>query len=125
MLSRVGLPCASRYMSCEALPGARFAKIDEGGAAVGEAHQHESAAAQISRVRIGDRHGEADGNRRVHRVAAVLKNFHADIGGERISGDHHRVLSVLRLARGQPAARPRAAGSEEEQIYHSPRHDRF
>ncbi len=75
-----------------------FAKVDEGRAAVGEAGQQETAAADVAGERISDREGESDGDRRVHGVASRLEHSQSDIGRQRLLGDHHTVAGVYGLA---------------------------
>ncbi len=89
MLSRVSLPLASRYMSCDADCGRALAEIDEGGAPIGQPHQHESAAADVARA--GVRHGERKShrNRGVDGVSARCENFQARLGGVSFARDHH------------------------------------
>ena len=79
--------------------GSALAKIDEGGTAVGETDQHESAAAQVSGV--GMRHGEreSDGDRGVHGIAAVLQDLDAHVGRQRLLRAHHGVAGANRLTR--------------------------
>ena len=57
--------------------------------AAGAVDHHESAAAEIAGARIGHRHGEADRDRSVDRVAALLQDVDADAGGERLLRHHH------------------------------------
>jgi len=54
-------------------------------------NQHESAAAQVAG--FGQRDGQRQGGRhhRIDRVAALLENRHAHLGGRRRIGDHEPV----------------------------------
>ena len=52
-----------------------LAEIDESGAAVGEADQHEAAAADVARAGMGDGERESHRDRRIDGVAAVLENL--------------------------------------------------
>ena len=92
----------------EALSGRALAKIDESGAAIGQAHQHESAAADVARG--GMRHGQREAHRhgRVHRVAARFEHRDSGIGGVRLHRDHHGVPRMHRLRRPH-RAKPRAS----------------
>ena len=75
MLSRVGFAGGIQIHIARGFLGGALAEIDEGGAAVGQADQHESAAAQVARERMRDGEREADRDRGVHGVAAVLENL--------------------------------------------------
>jgi hypothetical protein len=47
-----------------------------------------------------DRHREADRDRGVHRVAALLQHGDADVGGNRLHRDDHALAGAHRLTRG-------------------------
>ena len=80
MLSLVSFAVGVEIHIARCAAGGLLAKIDERGAAVGEAHQHESAAADIAGG--GMRHGEREAHRDrgVDGVAAGLEHCDADIG---------------------------------------------
>ena len=72
--------------------------------ALGDVHEHEAAAAEIAGAGQGDRESEPDGDRRVHRVAALAQDLHADAGRARFLARDHPVLRVHRMedvARGE------------------------
>ena len=73
-----------------------LAKIDEMIFAVRGAQQHESSAAEISRLRIDHCEREAGGHRGVHRVAALAHNFHAGFGREFVNAGDDGVRRVHR-----------------------------
>ena len=100
MLSRVSSPLASRYMLRDAFCGRALAEVDERRTAVGHADQHVAAAAEVAGERMRDRHREADRHRGVHRVAAGLQHRHADVGRDRLHGDHHALPRAQRLTDG-------------------------
>jgi hypothetical protein len=92
--------------------GRALAEIDERGASVGQAHQHEAPASDVSGRGVGHRQGEPHGHRGVDRVAAGAKNLDAGLGGVAFPRDHHGVPRAHRLRGphpGMPAAisRPR------------------
>ena len=66
---------------------------------LGEMDQHEAAAADVAGARIGHRHGEADGDRGIDRVAAALEHFGADQRRAALLRHHHAVLGGDRLDR--------------------------
>ena len=78
-----------------------LAKIDEGGAAVGHPNQHVTAAADVAGVRMRDGHREADGDGRIHGVAAVLQYGDANVGGGGFHRHHHAVSRAKRLPGSQ------------------------
>ena len=65
----------------------------------GEVDHHEAAAADVAGARIGHRHGEADCDRGIDRVAAALQHVGADARGARLLRHHHAVLGGDRLDR--------------------------
>ena len=69
-----------------------LAIVDRGVLATGAVDHHETAAADIAGTRIGHGHGEADRDRRVHRVAALLQNLDADACRARLLRHHHAVF---------------------------------
>ena len=78
--------------------GRLFTEIDEGGAAVGHADEHETAAADVSGGRMRDSQREADGHSGVHGVAAGFQHSDADVGGERFLSNNHAFARVNWLA---------------------------
>ena len=70
-----------------------FAEVDEGLSPIRELDRHEAAAAQVARRGVDHREGVADGNGRVHGVAAALQHVHAHLGREGMRGHHHAVRS--------------------------------
>ena len=58
--------------------GGALAEVDEGGASVGEADEHEAAAADVAGGGVGDGEGEADGDGGVDGIAAGVENLDAD-----------------------------------------------
>ena len=87
-----------------------FAEVDKRGAPVRQANQHEAAAADIARARVGHRQRQSHGRRGVDRVAAVLQNLQARLRWRGVRG-----IPPCRGARA-PAApptsvtKPRSAG---------------
>ena len=75
-----------------------LAKINERRAAIGEAGQHESAAAQISREGMGDGEREAHGDCGVYRVASRFEDRNACIGREGFFRYDHGVLRTNWIA---------------------------
>ncbi len=71
----------------------------------GEVDHHEAAAADVAGARIGHRHGEADRDRGIDRVAAAAQHVGADARGARLLRHHHAVLGGDRLDR-RNAVRP-------------------
>ena len=61
---------------------------------------HEAAAAEIAGARVGHRHGEADRDRGIHRIAASLQNVDTDARRQWLLRHHHAVTANggLRLA---------------------------
>ncbi len=81
-----------------AFPGARSRKIDEGGAAVGEANQHESTAADVAGLRVCHGERKPDRDRGVDGVATGAQNFQADVDGLWLLSDDHGVIGPDGLA---------------------------
>ncbi len=69
--------------------------------AVGQADQHEAAAAQIARRRMRNRQREPHRYRRIHRIAARFQHRFPGIGGVAFARHHHGVLGAHRLPRFQ------------------------
>ena len=105
MLSSVALPAASRYMLREAAGRGALAKVEEGGAAIRQPDQHESAASQVAGRRMRDGESEAHRDRGVHRVAARLQDLEPGFGGMALARDHHTVPRAHRL-RAHTGRRP-------------------
>ena len=78
--------------------GGAFAEIDEGGSAVGEANQHETAAAEVARGGMGDGEGHGDSDRGVNGVSASLERGDTGIGGVGFARDDHGVTGMDGLA---------------------------
>ena len=104
-----------------------LAIVDHRVVAAGAVDHHESAAADIAGTRIGHRHGEADRDRRIDRVAALLENLDADPRRQRLLRHHHAVRAVtsgvFRAATSSPRApsgSARSAISDEWQQLSKP-----
>ena len=67
---------------------------------------HVAAAADIAGARIGHRHREADRNRGIHRIAALLQHFDADACRAPFLRHDHTVAGGDSGARWQALARP-------------------
>ena len=82
--------------------GRFFAEVNEVRFAVGQAQQHEAAAAQIAGVGVDDSQCEASRDRRIHCVASCLQHLQTCITGVVMNADHHGVLRLggrnIRLA---------------------------
>ena len=66
-------------MSRVARGGRRLAVVERLHRAVAEADHHEPAAAEVARLGMDHRQGEADRHRRVHRVAALPQDVPPDL----------------------------------------------
>jgi hypothetical protein len=77
--------------------GSALTEIEERGAPIGQTDQHESAAAQIPRERMGNRQREADGYCGIHRVTTPLEDRESHVGGNRFLGDDHCVTRPERV----------------------------
>ena len=92
----VGDDVALRVKVHVARGGARclLAIVDEEIAfgALRKMHEHESAAADISRDRVHDGEREAGGDRRIDRIAALLQDGDAGVRGVVMHTDHHGVI---------------------------------
>ena len=96
---RVGLAPRVENMSSRRGRRRGFAVVDgDGLVAGGHMHQHEAAAAEVSRTR--QRHGEREPDRHggVDRVAALPQDLDADPGRLRFLRGHHAVLGDERAA---------------------------
>ncbi len=91
-------------------------KIDEGGAAIGHADEHETAPANIAGERIRYRQGETDGDGGVNSITPSLKNRDANIGCVRLLCDNHYVARADRLARTKDGTH--ATGGQERSYFH-------
>ena len=96
-----------------------LAEIDESGAAVGEADQHESAAAQVAGVGMGHGQRESDGDRRVHGVAAVFAGPGRRRRSPGLLRDHHGVAGANRFARVRGGAESPDQHQRDEQPPHA------
>ena len=110
-LSSVALPSASRYMSREARRGRALAEIDEGGAAVGEADEHEAAAADVAGGGMRDGEGEARRRRPRRRRCRRLRGLRRRLGGVTFGGVAGRLRLPRRALRGPRETREGRAGA--------------
>ena len=110
------LPCASWYMVAVALAGAFSRKSRKCVAAVFHADEHESAAAEISGLRVHDRQCETRRDRRVDGVTTGLHDLHAGAGGELVNAGDHAVLGHFgaHAAAGEGELRGGSAGQEHQ-----------
>ena len=76
---------------------------------------HEASAAEIAGARVRHRHGEADSDRSVDRVAAPLQDVDADPRRERLLSHHHPVRGGNRLRAGDLRRRAFVAAREDGQ----------
>ena len=90
--------------------GRALAEIEEGGASIGEADQHESPAADVARRGMRDRQREPDRDGRIDGVAAGSQHCEAGLGGMNFARHHHGVVRTRRLT-----GRGRLPASEREQ----------
>ena len=97
--ARIGIAIAHRGNDLLLIACRRgLAIIDRGVFAGGEMDQHEAAAADIAGARIGHRHGEADRDRGINRIAAFLQDIDADARRQRFLRHHHAVRSGTPIA---------------------------
>ena len=59
--------------------------------------QHEAAAADIARTRLGDRQRKACGDGGVHGIAAVGQHLSGHLGGQEVAGSDHAAGADLRM----------------------------
>ena len=97
MLSSVALPDGVEVHVARGRSGRALAEVDEGGASVGQADQHEAAAADVAGGGMRHRQREADRDRRVDRVAAGFEDLEPRFGGVAFARDHHAVPRAHRL----------------------------
>src|SRR5216683_5025692 len=71
--------------------GGDLAIVEEGSAAIGQAHQHESATADIAGRRLDNREREGHRDCRIHGIAPAFEDFDAGFGAELLVGGNHRV----------------------------------
>lgn len=69
--------------------GSFLAVVDEVGLAVGHADEHESAAAEVARLRMNDGEREADGHCGVHRVTSRLHDLDTCLRSQPMNTGHH------------------------------------
>src|SRR5216684_7384267 len=81
------------------LTWSHFAIIEEGGFAVGQANQHEAAAADVARGRLDHSKRESHSHRRIHRVTAALKDFDSCLGTKFFVSSDHAMAGANRLSR--------------------------
>ncbi len=77
--------------------GSALAKVDKSGPAIGEAHQHESAAAQVAGERMRNRERKTHSYRGVHGIAAVLQHRDTYVRRKGFVSDYHPVPRADRL----------------------------
>src|SRR5205085_5325283 len=77
--------------------GRHFLVIDGARGAVGEADEHVTATAEISRLGMDDGKRESDGYRCVNRVATFAQDFESRLGCQRARARDHRLGCALRL----------------------------
>ncbi len=94
-----GLPGGVQIHIARGLAGGALAEVDEGGTAVGETDQHESAASQVPGIGMGDGEGESDGDGGVHGIAAVFQDLDPHIGRQWLLRPDHGVAGTNGLAR--------------------------
>src|SRR5260370_4890242 len=81
------------------LTWSHFAIIEEGGFAVGQANQHESAAADVARGRLDHGKRESHSHRRIHRVTAALKDFDSRLRAKFLISCDHAMAGANSLGR--------------------------
>jgi len=80
--------------------GSLLAVVEEVGAAVLVADEHEAASAEIAGEGVGDGEGEADGHSCVHGVAALFEDGNADVACVVLNAGDHGVLGANGLEAG-------------------------
>jgi hypothetical protein len=88
--------------------GSLFAKVDEVSFAVGEAEEHEAAAAEISGLGMNDGEGETGGHGGVNGVAAGVEHLDSGTRGKFVDAGDERVRSVS----GAQGSRGRCDGQQ-------------
>ncbi len=71
--------------------GCGFAVIEEGGFAIGQAHEHESAATDVSSSGLDHGENERRSDSGIHGVAATFQDIHAGLRSERLIRGYHAV----------------------------------
>ena len=94
------LPCASRYMSAVAARGSFLAVVDKVRHSVGHANEHESAAAQVSRLGMNHRQSEASGHGGIDGVAAGLHHLDSGPGCQFVDAGNHGMRGMHRAHGG-------------------------
>ena len=89
-------------------------KIDEGGVAIRETDQHETAASNVAGYRMRNSQDEAHSNRRVDGIAALSQNSKAGHGGVVLRRNDHRVSSPGGFAAGSRASDEKQACDETQ-----------
>src|SRR6266702_6075758 len=74
--------------------GGHFAVVEESCFAAGEADQHEAATADVARGGFDHRERERHSDRRIHRIAAALEDFHSRLRAKLFVGGDHPVGSA-------------------------------
>ncbi len=59
-----------------------LAKVDAGGAAIGQADHGEAAATEIARARVGDGQRHTGGHHGIGGIATTTHHLDADFGGQ-------------------------------------------
>ena len=91
-LARIGLAALVEEHVARGRGRRGFAVVDRDGlAARRDVDQHEPAAADVAGLRMGHGKSEADRDRGVDRVAALLQDVHPDAAGELLLRHHHAV----------------------------------
>ena len=80
------------------LPWRFLAEINERSAPAGHADEHESSAAEVSRVRMRHRQRKPHRHGRVHRISPGAQNRNANVRRQIFLRHHHRLAPVNRIA---------------------------
>jgi hypothetical protein len=76
-----------------------FPVVQEVGMPVGQVHEHETAAADVTRGRFDNRQGEGHGHSGIDSVSAALQDFRAGLRAEFFIARNHAVRRPHRLLR--------------------------
>ncbi len=74
--------------------------VDEVRFAIGKPDEHEAAAAEVPRRRVGYGKRETGGHRGIHGISALLHDLDAGAAGIYLHARHHGVPGVLRVDHG-------------------------
>jgi hypothetical protein len=77
------------YMLRVAFAERDFAIVEEARSPICQAHEHESATADVAGGRFDDGECERHGNGRIHGVAATLEDFDSGLGTKLLIGRDH------------------------------------